>query len=236
MVLEFDENFVSASSGDATIDGQNAANFVASSDWGRDWDMEKYALVAGLNGKSRQSCVAKVEVAPEEADYFFDKEYDVTVEGRIYDSWTSENFVQTQSYDYVITVPAADFTFKEPDFVVKDVQIAATESFSYKNELNVSGKATQWFETGFEVNPYDDTANDSFGFWWTLDAPTEAIPDGSIVYQYVSFIKSGSTSKFTTVGCATTVGDPYVAQIDTFNGTSSMAATSTVVAGKTWTE
>lgn len=121
-------------------------------------------------------------------------------------------------------MPASEFEFKEQDFTVTDVQIATSESFSYTDELGVSGESTQQFSAGFEINPYDDEANDAFGFWWSLDASSDVLVDGAVVYQYVSYAKSGTEGKKITVGCATKVGDPYVSRIDTFNGTTSMSA------------
>jgi len=215
---------------------QNAGAMVSDSDWMRDQDWEKYMLVPSLNGKSRQGCVARVEVPPEEADYFFDNEYTITVNGRVYDNWDATEFYALSEQVYTVTVPPANFEFKPLDPTVTSVQYFASELFDYSTStyLEVAGEAEQMFEAGFETNPYDENAPDKLNFYWTLDAPNDAISDGSIVYQYVSYVKSGDyNSNIMSVGCATTVGDPYIAKVDTFNGTSSMASDSLAVAGKT---
>lgn len=240
VVAEYDDTFTAVATGSGeTIATQNAAAMVTESDWSRDYDAEKYMLIETINGKSRQTCVARVELAPEEATFFFGKDYTVQVTGRVYDNWESDAFLELEAKSYTVTVPAADFEFKPLDVTITAPQYFANEAFTFKtsNYLGVSGYAEQKFEAGFKSNPYDETADDKLNFWFSLDAPTESIPDGSIVYQYVSYVKSGAyNSKVMTVGCATTVGDPYVAQIDTFNGTASMASNSTVVFNKTWDE
>ena len=38
-------------------------------------EIEEYMLTPSMNGKYRQSCNVRVEIAPEEADYFFNKDY-----------------------------------------------------------------------------------------------------------------------------------------------------------------
>lgn len=95
VVYEYDDTFsaVATGSGD-TIETQNAGAFVDDSDWSRDYDAEKYMLLETINGKSRQTCVARVELAPEEADFFFDRDYTVSVTGRVYDDWESDSFLE----------------------------------------------------------------------------------------------------------------------------------------------
>jgi len=42
-------------------------------------------------------------------------------------------------------------------------------------------------ETGFEINPLDETAHDSLVFNFDVDAPAALMPKGSRVVQYVTF-------------------------------------------------
>lgn len=59
--------------------------------------------------------------------------------------------------------------------------------------------------------------------------------DGAIVYQYATFQRADNfTAKPITVGCATKIGQPFVSQIDTFEGYSSLADDSNVVKNVTW--
>lgn len=134
-------------------------------------------------------------------------------------------------------IPAAEFDFKPLDDTVKAKQVTSEENFDYdaSDYLDVSGDVFQYFSTAFENNPYDDTVSDVLGFYFTLDAPDAAIPNGSIVYQYVSYRNaSDSTANTITVGCATKVGDAFASQIDTFNGTSSFDSDASAVAGRFW--
>jgi hypothetical protein len=199
-------------------------------------DKTKYDLVLSINEKSRQSCVVESEVPPEEATGLFDKNYTVVVNGRIYDAWNSTSFAELPENTYNYFIPAADFTFETIDEVTKIFEELSYEEFSYDSEtyLSVEGDITHSFQAGYETNPYKDEANDFIGFYFGVDAPSTAIPKGSIVYQYVTYKKTGdTTSQPISVGCSTKVGDPYVARVDTFNGTSSLASNSSVVLNKT---
>lgn len=72
-------------------------------------------------------------------------------------------------------------------------------------------------------------------FNFEFEAPTANMTKGKIVYQYVTYTKTGNfTAKPITVGCATKVGDPFVTKINTFEGFTGMSETSTAVANKTW--
>lgn len=53
--------------------------------------------------------------------------------------------------------------------------------------------------------------------------------------QYVTFSNPANTKeKPQTIACTTQVGDPYVSNVMTYKGATSMADTSKVVAGKTY--
>ena len=117
------------------------------------------------------------------------------------------------------------------------MQIVASESFGVEalDYLGVDTKVYQYFDAGFEVNPNVDTANDNLGFQFELEADEEVFKMGSIVYQWMTYVKSDDyQSKPVSIGCVTKVGDPYVSEVQTFNGTSSMSVSSSKVAGRTY--
>lgn len=168
VIREFNASFDSSdiNSGETILNYQ-AANENTDSDWSRDYSYEKYDLVESLNGKSRQSCVVIVEVDPMSSDYFFGKDYELTVSGKVYDSWDAADFAtpkELEPYTYPITVPAPDFEFKELDFTASDIQDFAYElnAYSTKNYLGLKGKAETFFYAQFEVKPTVDDADDSF--------------------------------------------------------------------------
>jgi len=90
-------------------------------------DFTNFDLVESLNGKSKQGCVVESEMPPEEATFIFDKNYDITVGGRIYNSWDSSVYVGLPETNYSYYIPAADFTFKEVDEVTLDRQIISSD-------------------------------------------------------------------------------------------------------------
>lgn len=101
------------------------------------------------------------------SDYFFGKDYELTVSGKVYDSWDAADFAtpkELEPYTYPITVPAPDFEFKELDFTASDIQDFAYElnAYSTKNYLGLKGKAETFFYAQFEVKPTVDDADDSF--------------------------------------------------------------------------
>lgn len=83
-------------------------------DYSRSWDkIEDYTLVEGLNGDTYiQSCIAEVEIPPEEAPDLFNREYTVTVGGRMYDSRNAvgpDGFKELPSQTYTYFIPEAEF-------------------------------------------------------------------------------------------------------------------------------
>ena len=75
------------------------------------------------------------------------------------------------------------------------------------------------------------------GFLFELDAPNDALKEGKIVYQYVTYKKADNiTIAPISIGCKTKVGDPYVSEVKTFNGTNSLASTSSFVQNRTWSQ
>ena len=179
----------------------------------------------------RQPCVAQSEVPPDEATYLFDRDYTVTVGGRVYDSEDSTSYKELPPNTYQYYIPAANFSAEALDDNVKDLQIVSADSFEFDaSTMNSTGTARQTVAAGFEVNPYDDTANDMLGFLFELDAPNDALKEGKIVYQYVTYKKADNiTIAPISIGCKTKVGDPYVSEVKTFNGTNSLASTSSFV-------
>lgn len=179
----------------------------------------------------RQPCVAQSEVPPDEATYLFDRDYTVTVGGRVYDSEDSTTYKELPPNTYQYYIPAANFSAEALDDNVKDRQIVSADSFDFDaSTMNSTGTARQTVVAGFEVNPYDDTANDMLGFLFELDAPDDALKEGKIVYQYVTYKKADNiTIAPMSIGCKTKVGDPYVSEVKTFNGTNSLASTSSFV-------
>ena len=148
-------------------------------------------------------------------------------------------FIALPDQTYQFSTPAPSFEFKEPEEIVKDVQIMADNIFGYDAQAitGAPGTINQHFRSGFEINPYDDTASDILGMSWELDAPKDALKKGSIVYQYVTLQKTGDfKTKPLSIGCATIVGSAYLSEVDTFNGTSSMKSGSKVVKDRTWTQ
>jgi len=117
-----------------------------------------------------------------------------------------------------------------------DTQIVAEEEFGVDgiDYLNVDTEINQYFKAGFETNPYDDTVNDFLGFQFELEADYTTFKGGEVVYQWANYVKSDDyNSDPITVGCATTIGDPFSSEAQTFKGTSSMSNDSTKVANRT---
>lgn len=186
----------------------------------------------------KQPCVAQSEVPPDEATYLFDREYTVTVGGRVYDSEDSTVYKELPPNTYIYYIPAANFTLESLDDSVKDRQIVSADTFEFAaTSLNSTGTAKQSVIAGFEVNPYDENANDMLGFLFELDAPEDALKEGKIVYQYVTYKKADNiTIPPISIGCKTKVGDPYVSEVKTFNGTNSLSSESSFVKNRTWSQ
>jgi hypothetical protein len=200
-------------------------------------DTEDLWMLPSLNNKKKQKCIAQVEIAPEEAADLFDREYTVTVGGRVYDGRDDPNYVELPSETYTYFIPAAEFTFEDKEETVLDTQIVAEEDFGYDGEAytGIEGDITQYLAAGFETNPYDDTANDFLGFQFEIEAGEEVFKQGNLVYQWITYAKSDDfSSDPISIACATKVGDPYVSEVKTFKGTNSMGSASTTVEGRTW--
>mgnify|MGYP000915182986 FL=1 len=195
------------------------------------------ALLPATNSKSKQTCVAQVEVPPEEAEAFFDKDYALTVGGRVYEAKDSTDFTELAPLTVTYHIPAADFTFAPFEDQTTDTQILVEESFYYGAEeyLGVAGEAKQSLFAGFETQPYDDTASDALGFAFELLAPTEVFTPGKVVYQWLTYAKADDfKSNPASVGCVTKVGNPFVAEVQTFNGTRPMSSEGSTVVNRTW--
>lgn len=142
-----------------------------------------------------------------------------------------------QTYSFM--TPAIDaYSLEPPEEIITDRQVLASSDFGYNAAdvfEGVQGEVKQYFDAGFDINPYDETANDKLGFSFEVDVPKNQLKKGNVVYQFVTYTKTGDfKTKPTTVGCAVTVGSSYLSKIDTFNGTSSMKSDSSAVVNKTW--
>lgn len=74
-VFEYDDTFDSTVQTDLPAWETNYAAMVEDKAYESSADIEEQYLIETTNSKSKQTCVAKVEIPPEEADFFFDKEY-----------------------------------------------------------------------------------------------------------------------------------------------------------------
>ena len=208
-------------------------------DYKKSPEIEELYLISSLNQKSRQACNVRVEIPPTEAAAFFDQDYTLTLGGRLYDNRLSTDYHELPEQSYTFHVPAADFTFEPYEEIVMDTQIVAEKEFGVDalDYLDVDTEAIQYFYAGFETNPYEDTVNDFLGFQFELEGGNEMFKYGSVIYQWATYVKSDDFSSDPyTVGCSTTVGDPYTAEAQTFKGTSSMSVDSTNVANRTVTQ
>ena len=199
-------------------------------------EREEMELIASINGKARQACNVRVEIPPAEASTFFDKDYTLTVGGRLYESRESTTYHELPPLEFSFYVPAADFEFEPYEEIIMDTQIVAEEEFGVDglDYLGVDTEVKQHFYAGFETNPYEETVNDFLGFQFELEAGNEVFKTGGVVYQWATYVKSDDFSTDPiTVGCATTVGDPYTAETQTFSGTNSMSADGANVANRT---
>jgi hypothetical protein len=199
-------------------------------------EIEDMYLIPSMNGKSRQSCNVRVEIPPAEASEFFDRDYTLTVGGRLYESKASTTYYELPEQVFEFNVPAADFTFEPYEEIIMDTQIVAEEEFGVDglDYLGVDTDVKQKFYAGFETNPYEDSVNDFLGFQFELEGGNEIFKTGGVIYQWATYVKSDDfSSDPMTIGCATTVGDPYTAEVQTFQGTSSMSADGSKVANRT---
>ena len=140
-----------------------------------------------------------------------------------------------QQYEFFIK--AADFTFEPVEEISKDVQLVFEKEFGVegKDYLGVDTKVNQRFAAGFEVAPNVETINDFLGFQFELEADATLFERGMIFAPWITYIKADDyTSDPVSVSCVTKIGDPYTAEVQTFKGTSSMSATSSKVAGRTF--
>lgn len=56
-----------------------------------------------------------------------------------------------------------------------------------------------------------------------------------MIYQWITFIKSDDyRSNPTSIGCVTKVGNPFVSEVQTFNGTSTMSSSGSKIQNRTW--
>jgi hypothetical protein len=217
---------------------------VESMDYSRSWDkIEDYTLVEGLNGDTYiQSCIAEVEIPPEEAPDLFDREYTVTVGGRMYDSRDAvgpDGFIELPAQTYTYFIPAAEFEFEPKEEISMEKEIVAEEDFSFEAEdyLGVEGEVTQYLSAGFETNPYEEEANDMLGFQFELEGPKDAIKEGSLVFQYATYTKSDDFNfKPVSIGCSTKIGAPLMTEIFTYEGFTSMSSDSSTVADRTFSQ
>lgn len=237
-VYEFDETFNSTANLELPLWETNYASKKDDQDFDLSYDIPSYGLIDSINSKMKQGCVAQVEIAPEEAEFFFNKTYTVVLGGRIYDNNTSGEHVSLPEATFSYFIPIANFTFEELDDVIKDVQQVDTKEYIMDASTvftNTTGEVKQRLVPEFETNPYDASTSDRMNFNFEFEAPTVNMTKGKIVYQYVTYTKTGNfTAKPITVGCATKVGDPFVTKINTFEGFTGMSETSTAVANKTW--
>lgn len=83
--------------------------------------------------------------------------------------------------------------------LVRDTQIlieaSQTVDTSDATTFNVAGGSlTQNFYSGFKTNPLDENVSDQIFFAWEIDAPVDAVPAGSSMYNWVTYrLKSDTT-------------------------------------------
>lgn len=193
-IKQYDDTFDSTYQTDLPAWETNYDSMVESQDYDRSWDkLEDYMLSLGLNGDTYiQSCIAEAEISPEESPDLFDRDYTVTVGGRVYDSYDAvgpDGFKELPAATYTYFIPAAEFEFETKEEIALEKEIVAEESFSTDAESyfeGVEGDIEQFLSAGFETNPYDDTANDKLGFQFELSGPSDAIAEGQLVYQWAT--------------------------------------------------
>ena len=233
---EYDSTFDASLETDLPANETNAAAWVNEKSYGMSPEIDDMYLLPSLNGKSRQACNVRVEIPPTEAADFFNRDYTLTIGGRLYVNKASSNYDELPEQTYTFNVPSADFVFEPYEEIIMDTQIVAEEEFGVDgfDYLGVDTDVRQYFYTGFETNPYEDTVNDFLGFQFELEGAHELFKTGEVVYQWATYVKADDySSDPVTVGCATTVGDPYTAEVQTFKGTNSMSADGPKVANRT---
>ena len=100
--------------------------------YGRNYKYEDYGLVEASNGKMRQSCVAQVQINPEEAPELFERNYDLVFGGSVYDDYYSGEPTSLPNHDASYYVPSSDFEFKEVETSSSMFQEFTSAEFYYQ--------------------------------------------------------------------------------------------------------
>lgn len=104
-----------------------------------------------------------------------------------------------------------------------------------KDYIGVDTDINLYFAAGFEVAPDVETANDVLGFQFEFEAGAEVFERGVIMAPWITYVKADDyNSDPVSVSCVVKIGDPYTAEVQTFQGTNSMSSTSSKVSGRTF--
>lgn len=245
-VKEFSKDFAfDKNSATQRLPAANAAALTDTEGYHRNYDPELYNLVDATGGKKRQKCAAVAEISPETADEIKGTKFIVSKFGAaMYDDAsqqsTAKGIETKKTYEYTIPQPEGDFkaVMKPKETGVKDRQLLSSQEQSVAAstvKTGASGQVKQKVETGFEINPLDQSANDELVFNFDLDAPQTVLPKGTRVMQWVTFSNpNNKKEKPQTIGCSTLVGDPYASHVQTWKGATSMKDDSKAVKGKAY--
>lgn len=218
-----------------------------------DWGYSTYESW-GIEGNMIQECIARLRLPKQGRDETFFQKYKLRVGSRIYyEDGTIKN----------LNAKGATVQLKEPDLdeleglaevdaLLDDnsggsadeqdesyVQLEAAESFTVDTSgLGLEGQAEQKLLAGFEIIPQVDMP-DILNLYFSVDLDKSALQDGSIVYQWASFVQSGltyGTDSVPTVVCKVTIGDEYGIEGLYYEGSNSFQSAAAGVTGQKWYE
>jgi hypothetical protein len=133
----------------------------------------------------RQSCVAQVQINPEETPELFERNYDLRFGGSVYDDYNSGSPTSLPDQEASYYVPSSDFEFKEVETSSSMFQeFTSAEYYYHVADLDPeeTGEIVQRFKGNFETNPYDDDLSDKLNMVFQMDAPDHVLRNGRIAY------------------------------------------------------
>ena len=168
-------------------------------------------------------------------DYSMFGQYDVKLGARVYSDATVTAPVSLGQWD-------TDYTLSEPDYTSGEATETDYSELNHmeidqkswdvdvKDDLGYDGRGSQHIYIELIASPYiyDD---DIVRVYMDLDLPESALEDGTIVYQYMQLLESGTTEgtdPYVSFGCQLTVGDEEGnAIVDNYLGVTKLDAEST---------
>lgn len=197
------------------VNSQNTANINADSTITSRKDEDFYALGdSELSFKNKvQPCLAMFPLYKTDDNSAIFTTYSVKLGARIYTDKadTAPTNLGETTIDVTIDEPVYendwseydDFDYEEIEVEWKEVFYNFVEVADTQSTLNVPGYAYAGVYSDIELNKMITVPN-FWNFYFYVTAPSAALADGSVAFNYVTM--SPSSGDDTTIGCATTVG------------------------------